>query len=123
VDPAPAGTTPACRGLVSQLPAELAGQPRRGTDGAPGVAAWGDPAILLICGTTPLGATTLPCLSVDGVDWIVLAQDDQGGARFATFGRDPAVEVEVPSQYAPAPGALAGLADTVSDLPQGRECS
>lgn len=122
VEPAPEGASPACRELTGDLPATVADQPRRGADGSSGVAAWGDPAIVLRCGTDPLGPTTQECVTVNDVDWVVLAQDDEGAAVFATYGRVPAVEVEVPAEYAPAPSVLPALARAVGSLPTERSC-
>ncbi|MGF1647855.1 MAG: DUF3515 family protein [Kineosporiaceae bacterium] len=121
VDPAPEGASPACQDVTDRLPGSLADQPRRGAEGV-GVAAWGDPAIVLRCGTEPLGPTTRECVTVDGVDWVVLAQGDDGAALFATYGRVPGVEVEVPGAYAPAPGVLPALGSAVSELPSDRSC-
>lgn len=122
IEPAPGGGTVECRDLVAALPPTLADLARRGADTTVGVAAWGDPAVVLRCGTEPLGPTTLPCVTIDGVDWIVVAQDENGAARLATFGRDPAVEVEVPAEYAPAPLVLTGLGEAVDALPVDRSC-
>jgi len=121
VEPAAQGASLACRDVVSRLPGSLVDEPRRGAEGA-GVAAWGDPAIVLRCGTEPLGPTTRECVTVDGVDWVVLAQGDDGAAAFATYGRSPGVEVEVPGAYAPAPAVLPALAPAVSALPTERSC-
>lgn len=121
VEPAAEGASPACRDVVDRLPGSLSDQPRRGAEGA-GVAAWGDPAIVLRCGTEPLGPTTRECVTVDGVDWVVLAQGQDGAAVFATYGRVPGVEVEVPGAYAPAPGVLPALGPAVSELPVERSC-
>jgi hypothetical protein len=122
VEPGPAGGTVECRDFVAGLPTTLAGLARRGADATAGVAAWGDPAVVLRCGTEPLGPTTLPCVTIDGVDWVVVARGEDGAARLATFGRDPAVEVEVPAEYAPAPAVLTGLTGSVSALPADRAC-
>ncbi|MGF1662797.1 MAG: DUF3515 family protein [Kineosporiaceae bacterium] len=121
VEPAGEGASTACRDVVDRLPGSLSDQPRRGAEGA-GVAAWGDPAIVLRCGTEPLGPTTRECVTVDGMDWVVLAQGEDGAAVFATYGRVPGVEVEVPGAYAPAPGVLPGLGPAVSELPVERSC-
>jgi Protein of unknown function (DUF3515) len=121
VEPAAEGASSACREVVSRLPGSLSDQPRRGAEGA-GIAAWGDPAIVLRCGTEPLGPTTRECVTVDGIDWVVLAQGDDGAAVLATYGRVPGVEVEVPGAYAPAPGVLPALGPAVSELPVERSC-
>lgn len=123
VDPAPGGDSEACRTLVASLPDRLADASRRGAEDAAGVAAWGDPAIVLRCGTQPYGPNDLQCLTVDGIDWIVAADDPESGAAlFATYGRTPAVEVQVPGAYAPAPSALPELAEAIATLPQDRAC-
>jgi hypothetical protein len=42
------------------------------TPQAVGVAAWGQPPIVLQCGIdVPDGPTSDPCFTVDGVDWII----------------------------------------------------
>ena len=120
------GRLRACADVLALLPTSLAGAARRDTTGGPGTAAWGDPAILLRCGVEPVGATTQPCVGVPGpdgdVDWVVLALDDTG-AIVRTFGREPAVEVEVPAGYGPAPvSVLPDLGDAVSVVPARSVC-
>lgn len=112
------GGSAACADVMALLPTTLAGSPRRDTSGGPGTAAWGDPAILLRCGVEPVAASTQPCVGVPGpggdVDWVVLATDETGSI-VRTFGRDPAVEVEVPAGYGPAPvSVLPDLGEAVS---------
>jgi hypothetical protein len=87
-----------------------------------GVAVWGSPGIVLRCGAEPLGPTTLPCLEVNGVDWVV--DDAEDLLRFLTYGRAPAVEVLVPADYGRenASGALVDLEPVVAPLPQDRRC-
>ncbi len=122
VDPAPEATASACATLITELPASVAGQARRGTGETPGVAAWGDPAVVLRCGTAPPGPTTDPCVSAGDVDWVELARDESGAALFAAYGRVPGVEVEIPA--GPAPGdVLVDLAAAVGALPQERACT
>lgn len=94
VRPAPAATRVACAGIVVRLPSELGTAGKRETD-AQGTAAWGSPAsVILRCGVPPLGATTAPCFTVNGVDWVVLSRAG-GRTLVQTFGRDPATEVRV----------------------------
>ena len=46
------------------------------------------------------------------------------GARFTTFGTDPAIEVLVPKAYAPEPLLLPAFGPAAKALPQnGRHCS
>ena len=121
VEGAPAGADQGCRDLVAALPSTLAGAPARATTGAPGTAAWGDPAIVLTCGTEPPGPTTQECVRVDDVDWVLLA-GDADGAILSTYGRDPAVRVEVPGEYGPAPFVLTELGEAVQALPAQATC-
>jgi hypothetical protein len=123
VTPAPNATDPACARLGAGLPATLAGLRRVATTTpSPSVAAWGRPSIVWRCGVTPPGPTTDQCQTIDGVDWVVRPLTD--GASFTTYGRDPAVQVLVPSAYAPEPLRLPPLSDVVRAVPQGEHrCS
>ena len=109
--------------MADRLPDQVHGQDRvRTTSDSPAVAAWGDPAVIWRCGVEPPGPTTDECLDVDGVDWVVHVLDD--GASFTTFGREPAVQVLVPSAYAPEPLLLPPLSSVAATVPQGeRRCS
>ncbi len=90
--------------------------PRRDTDpDSPAVAAWGDPAVVARCGVTAIGPTEVECLEVDGVGWIPDPLSD--GTRFTSFGTDPAVEVLVPSAYAPEGLLLPAFGPVAKALP------
>lgn len=92
MEPGPKSNDPRCAEVSVRLPATLDGKERRQTD-AQATGAWGSPAaVLLTCGVEPPGPTTIPCTTVDGVDWIV---EDEGDFRFrvTTFGREPAVQL------------------------------
>ena len=92
MQPAPDANDPACAEVSVLLPGSLDGQQRRWTD-AQATGAWGDPsAVLLTCGVEPPGPTTLPCQTVNGVDWII-DESEAPNYRVTTFGREPAVEV------------------------------
>jgi len=122
--PGPSASDPACLGVLKAAPATVLDQHRiaAGTPAVLGVAQWGSRAIVLRCGVTPTGPTTLDCITVDGVDWVV---DDHGDPiRFLTYGRRPAVEVLVPLQYGRenAAGALVDVDPAVAGLPQTRRC-
>lgn len=126
VPAAEGGGSPECAEVDALLPDELAGAGRRQTTGGAGTAAWGDPAILLRCGVDPVVVSTQPCVGVPGdgdeVDWVVLASDETG-AIVRTFGREPAVEVEVPGSYGPAPvSVLPDLSEAVSVVPATAVC-
>jgi hypothetical protein len=114
---------PACTAKADRLPKLLLHQRRTATSSrSPAVAAWGDPAIIWRCGVTPPGPTTKDCITVDGIDWVVDPLDD--GTGFVTYGRDPAVQVLVPTAYAPETFALPALAAAVGTVPQNEHrCS
>ncbi len=111
-----AATEPACLSATLLWPSSVSGMPRRDTDpDSPGVAAWGDPAIIARCGVAALGPTDTECLEVNGVGWIPTALSD--GTRFTSFGTDPAVEVLVPKKYAPESLLLPVFAPVAKALP------
>ncbi|MEO7746522.1 MAG: DUF3515 family protein [Actinomycetota bacterium] len=122
VTPAPSAADPACSTIARRLPVSVAGQARRATSSrSPGVAAWGDPAIVYLCGVVQPGPSP-SCQDVNGVDWVYLQLGD--GTVFTTYGRDPAVQVLVPRAYAPEPLRLPDFSAAVSVVPQGtRRCS
>ena len=114
---------PGCARVAALLPKTLLKQSRRPTQpSSPALAAWGDPAIILRCGVQSPGASTDHCETVNGIDWIVRSLSD--GEDFTTFGRTPAVQVLVPSHYAPEEFALTGLSPAIAAIPQGADrCS
>lgn len=120
--PAPRADEALCAQVASAWPTQVGGNERvETTVDSPTVAAWGDPAIIARCGVTSPGPTTDECLSADGVDWVMTRLDD--GMRFVTYGRDPAVEVLVPSHYAPEPMLMSAFSQIGSVIPQGeRRC-
>ena len=122
VRPAASAADPACNRLAPDLPPTVAAQPRRATSpDSPAVAAWGDPAVIWLCGVAEPGPSP-DCLDVNGVDWIFQQLAD--GTAFTTFGRRPAVQVLVPRAYAPEPLRLPALSAVVATLPQGpRRCT
>jgi len=123
LQPAAAANDPACAAVSVRLPETVADQPRRDTD-AQATAAWGDPAsILLRCGIDPIGPTTLPCTTVNGVDWV--ADDSQAPLyRFISYGRVPTVEVVIDGDASvSSSSALVDLALAVETLPVERACT
>ncbi len=97
-----AATKPACLSATLLWPSSVSGMPRRDTaPDSTGVAA--------------LGPTETECLEVDGVGWVPQALSD--GTRFTSFGTDPAVEVLVPTTYAPEPLLLPVFAPVAKALP------
>lgn len=119
--PAGAGSA-ACRAAAASWPATVANQHRvQVRAGPPAVAAWGDPAIIARCGVSPPGPTTLDCIDVSGIDWVVEPLTD--GVRFTSYGRTPAIEVLVPGAYRPEPLLLPAFTAAAGQLPRGsRRC-
>ncbi|MGR0219434.1 DUF3515 family protein [Agromyces sp. ZXT2-6] len=112
-EPAPDAADPDCAAVVVRLPDVVAGQEARETD-AQGTGAWGTPAsVLLRCGVEPPGPTTLRCVSVDEVDWII-DESDAPRYRFTTYGRMPAVEVVVDNDVVSGTTVIADLSPAVS---------
>jgi hypothetical protein len=120
---APGGGTPACASLVGRVPDTVLDR-TRSTPQAAGVAAWGDPPIVLRCGVdAPGGPTSDPCIAVDGVDWLWENEDaEDEPASFLSYGRTPAVRVTVPGPREDASGALVDLGPAVAPLPAAERC-
>jgi hypothetical protein len=98
---APGATTSACSTLVSALPDPLSGLQRRelvaGDDPTlVGVAAWGEPAVVLRCGTpTPQELTcSAPLQVVDGVAWLPLI--GSGATTYLAVDRAVRIALTVP---------------------------
>lgn len=124
VDAAQQSNDPACADVIVRLPGSVDGQAKRETN-AQATGAWGEPAsVLLRCGIEPTGPTTLPCVNLNGIDWI---RDDSQAPlfRFEAYGRQPGLEVIVDAEAEPpvsGTNVLIDLGNAVSQLPQTREC-
>ncbi len=113
------GTEQACAALVEDLPDVVSDAVRRDVESEPpGVAAWGEPPIVLRCGVELPGEyrPDAQLLDVDGIGWLPV--DGEGGTFFTVADREPFVEVAVPDDYAPEAEVLADLspAITANDL-------
>lgn len=98
---APGASTPACTALTAALPNELGGLPRRTIEQADdpsltGVAAWGEPAVVLRCGVpTPAELTcTAAVQEVDGVAWLPLSIG--GDTTYLAVDRSVRIALTVP---------------------------
>lgn len=121
-DAAPDAANADCAAVVVRLPDEVAGQAARETN-AQGTGAWGSPAsVLLRCGVEPPGPTTLRCVSVDDVDWII-DESDAPRFRFVTYGRTPAVEVVVDNDVVAGTTAITDLSPAVAAIPAEGGCT
>jgi hypothetical protein len=122
LDPAPDAANPACADVIVRLPDAIDANARRETD-AQATGAWGNPAaVLLRCGVTVPGPSTLLCVTLKGIDWL---RDDSGAPDyvFTTYGRDPAVEVVVDGDVASGTNALIALSNAVGTIPATRACT
>ena len=130
LDAAKDAANPACAPTMVRLPDTVGELAARETD-AQSTAAWGQPAfVLLRCGVpSPAPTATLPCITVDGIDWL---RDDSNDPNFVftTYGRAPAVEVIIDSDGDPGVtndgvsgfDVLSELAASVSEIPADRAC-
>jgi hypothetical protein len=95
----------ACPVLMSQLPLELAGEPSRLVSSAsPYAYAWGDPAIVLVCGVDrPAGYVVgVSAIQINGVQWFV----DTGNPDttvWTTVDRPVYVQISLPASVDSAP--------------------
>lgn len=123
VTTAPRAGDASCQAAARHWPATVASQsPVTTTSSSDSVRAWGSPAIIARCGLAPPGPTTDPCLTVDGVDWVLHTLTD--GVRATTFDRSPALEVLVPASYPAAPLLLPAFDAAAAQLPaNGQHCS
>lgn len=120
--PAEDAKNTACAEVVVRLPDLVAGLGIRKTN-AQGTGAWGDPtAVFLRCGVAvPEPTASLPCGTIDDVDWLV-DDTDAPNYVFTTYGRDPAVEVVLDYDQVSSAEALRDLAGAVGVIPADRQC-
>jgi hypothetical protein len=113
---------PACAEVSVRLPDQVAELAKRATD-AQATGAWGNPtAVLLRCGLPPVEVSELPCVTANGVDWLV-DESAKPSYRFITFGRNPATEVIVDSTKAAGVTALSDLSSAIQSIEATKECS
>ena len=123
LDPAPAANSPRCADITVHLPDTVAGKAQRETN-AQATGAWGDPVVVLLrCGVTPIGPTTKPCITVNGIDWVLENDPAATALRYITFGRVPATEVVIQHGKGGVTDAsvLPALADAIGTIPQQKK--
>lgn len=121
LEPAADANNPGCADVIVRLPDAVDGQERRTTN-AQSTAAWGNPAtVILRCGIAPVEISTLPCVTANGVDWII-DESAKPSFRFISFGRAPALEVIVDSENAVGVNALDSLAEAVKSIEPTKKC-
>ena len=103
--PATAEADASCPALMRTLPLELAGEPSRRVDSDTNYAyAWGDPAIVLICGAErPAGFVVgTSAIQINGVQWYVDTSDPDATV-WTTVDRPVHVQVTLPPEVDSAP--------------------
>lgn len=123
LEPAARANDPACAEVIVRLPDTVDGEVRSWTD-AQATGAWGSPtSVILTCGLEPPGPSTLQCITVRGIDWLV----DDGEApryRITTFDRTPAVELYLDNEAVSPTSVLEALGTAVGMLPSsGSVCT
>lgn len=134
VDAAPFAHDPVCARVVLALPATLADAERVDTT-SQGTAAWTHDgpadAVVLRCGVEPLPPTTEQCVTATdergrSVDWVAVPGDEESGRpwTFTTYGREPAVEVVVPTSVTSerSTSFLVDLGEAVGHTHATRQC-
>jgi hypothetical protein len=94
-----------CPALMRTLPLELAGQPsRRVQSDSPYAYAWGDPAVVLICGVDrPAGYVVgASAIQINGVQWYVDTTDPDTTV-WTTIDRTVYVQISLPTSVDSAP--------------------
>ena len=98
--------------MMVRLPDTVAELPRRNVN-AQSTAAWGEPvAVIVRCGLPTPPPSTLPCATVEGIDWL---RDDSDAPTFVftTYGLDPATEVIVDAEVVSGTAVLRAIARAV----------
>jgi hypothetical protein len=123
LEPADDANAVACAEISVRLPDEMLGLERRTTN-AQATAAWGNPAAVIYrCGLPPIGATDLPCFTIEGVDWLL---DESNAPQFVflSYGRAPVTEIIVDPDLAGVAGVdvLRELGLAVSSVEATQQC-
>lgn len=131
VEAAPQASSPLCAQVYTALPEGVAGLDRRETT-AQGAAAWSggadDEVVVLRCGVRELDALESAggCQAVEGqgaqVDWIP-GEERDGRVTWTTYGRSPAIALEMPADTAVTSSAPLDVGPAVALVPQSRACS
>ncbi|TAM71305.1 MAG: DUF3515 family protein [Microbacteriaceae bacterium] len=121
---APDSNSVGCANISVRLPDTVAGRAKRETD-AQATGAWGNPAVVLLrCGVPPIGPTTKPCLTANGIDWVLENDPLSPALRYITFGRVPATEVVIEHGKNGVSDAsvMADLSDAIGSVKQTQKC-
>jgi hypothetical protein len=102
----------ACPVLMGQLPLELAGETSRMVaSDSPFAYAWGDPAVVLVCGVAPPAGYVVGVqgIVINGVEWFVDTSDPDT-VLWTTVDRNVPVQMQVPAS---TDSALVTAASTI----------
>jgi len=111
----PGADSAACTALMSALPVDLSGAHRRATNGGgPGIAAWGDPVIIMRCGLeTP---AQLDCSAaftqINGVSWLELPAEGLPETTYIASDRSVRIALTLSNTYGVGP--IQQLSDIIS---------
>lgn len=121
----PDAATASCHKLMPALPQRLANAPRRTLEGQTvGVAAWGDPAVILRCGLeTPAELVCSSALvQVGDVSWLQLPSEGLGDTTYLAADRSVRIAVTVPDGSGTGP--IQQISEVVNaNLPVRPPCS
>ena len=89
LEPAPDAANPQCASAMVAMPTSIGGLQQRETT-AQAATAWGDPADIIIkCGVEVPQPVIDPCVSVNGVDWVLKPAEEQTSAQGAASTHAP----------------------------------
>lgn len=117
----PAATTAACTSLMAALPDQLGSSARRAVIGSPtGVAAYGDPAMVIRCGLPNPRELTCDSALVDvsGVSWLKLS--DVGIVSYLNADRSVRIALSIPDGNDSGTAALQQLSSVIEQTLQQR---
>ncbi|MBP2435851.1 DUF3515 family protein [Microbacterium amylolyticum] len=122
LEAAPHANTVECSEANVRIP-DAFGDTQRVWTNAQSTAAWGEPtAIIYTCGLDEPAPTTLQCVRMQGVDWIVDPEEDSAYMRITTYGRSPAIQMYIDASAISPDAVLPGMAAAALQLPQTGEC-
>lgn len=118
----PSTVSDACTSLLASVPVVVDTHRIRAlTPERIDAAAWGDPPIVVICGTAPPPAlsATSSLIEIGGVTWF--AQPLTNGTAFFSVDRADTVEIRIPADYRPEASVVVELAPYVRDaIPESK---
>lgn len=124
LEPKPEANDPLCAEVSVRLPDAVGDLKRTWTD-AQATAAWGDDdgaAVIFSCGQEPPAPSTMQCVSIGGIDWIV-DESREPNLLMTAYGRTPAAEVFVDTTRISSNEVLDALSTPTQQLTKTGECT